>query len=615
MSRQLSTQAVKRFKGMNAFQTATSLPPEWARECLNVIPSASGGLDKLRLPVDLSAAIPGLGSGPDQFAMYESSFVKQVLAFYGTDIYKFELDGFASSLLDSDPLNLGSTAWSLIVSNNLAFGVNGARTLKWNGTAIQNWGIAKPSAAPAIAPVVAGTLTLATGRKYRVAFVDGVSGHIGTASDASASTGALINNKVPVSAAAATDTQVTAYNWYATRDGGEDYYFHSQTATPNLDDELPDDALNSALRAPLINDPPPVGKFLQLWQGRVFIFNLEDDRQAIAYSGYERILSGRPEQSFPPSNRLRLATGADEIAGGGVIPAGIVAFDKTSKMFMFKGSPSDITNTAPVPISAFLQELPWAIGCASHFTIKSTAYGLAWLSPDRRIQLFDGTNKPICISNGVEPILRRMTQGTEYNCRAEYFSYVDRDWYVLVMAVDGSYQLNHMLMIDMDEDSDRNVGAFQFHFDDGVDSIGVVELFSTEQKLVIGQKGLLKELKVLSTTTNGINEARTTTSGRIGAYWKGGYFGGETPQLMKTMRYARFITDNQGFRVKRYLIDDINSKITAPEIMDFEPLADDGVIVTNKKAKRESYEIRFPDDDVDCSVLEMTHSFIPASER
>ncbi len=43
--------------------------------------------------------------------------------------------------------------------------------------------------------------------------------------------------------------------------------------------------------------------------------------QGIFYTGYNRILVGRPEESIPPGNRLLLETGADEISGGGVIAA------------------------------------------------------------------------------------------------------------------------------------------------------------------------------------------------------------------------------------------------------------------------------------------------------
>lgn len=613
MSRGLVTDTIQRFKGIDQKTVATATRPEFALDCVNVFPSSSGGLEKARLPVNLSAAIGG--TGPDSFAQYENSLVKQVLAFFGADIYKYDLDSFVSTLLDSNALNTG--VWSVVVSNSLALCVNGQRALKWNGTAIQNWGIQKAGVVT-LGAKSGGAITLLTGRKYRVAYKDPVTGHVGTASNVSASTGVMAAQQqaLTLPAPATADSQITAARLYATLDGGDDYFFHSEVNGPfpiALTDNTVDTGLTQAERAPLINDMPPVGKYLTLWGTRTFIFNITGDTQGIAYTGFNRILVGRPEQSCPPSNRLRLATGADQISGGGVITAGVVAFDRSNKMFMFRGQPEDITNTAPVEFTLFLQQLPWDIGCASHFTICNSDRGLVWLTPDREVCAFDGIGKPMTISGGVEPIMRRITSGTESNARAVYWHYVDRDWYVLALAVDNSYALNMLLIFDLDDNPDTNCGVFPLDLG-SFQSLSVLEMADGSQKLVVGQAGVLKEIKTISTATNGVNRARTTTAGTLGAFWRSGYFGNPKPQMMKFMRWLRCITDNIGFQIKRYLVDDDNFTVESPRVIEHDEL-DGSKMSTNAKAKRMSIEIKFPDTDVDCTVLELQNVYVPTGER
>src|SRR5213075_2063926 len=88
-------------------------------------------------------------------------------------------------------------------------------------------------------------------------------------------------------------------------------------------------------------------------------------------------------------------------------------------------------------------------------------------------------------------------------------------------------------------------------------------------KLVVGAGGLFYELKVRSTTTNGVNLAKTSTTATLGAWWRSGYFGNEKPTWVKLMRWARLVADNTGFKVKRFLVDDEAYLITAPKIIEF----------------------------------------------
>ncbi len=606
---------IRQFKGLTQNLALTAGDPGYAVDCVNVIPS-TGGLAKLRYPVTLSEAIAGIGSGPDQFGMYETESAKYVLGFFGEDIYLYTLDGFGSALIGTNALYNGIVPWNVIESNSNAFIQNGSSNpLKVVDGVLAFWGIQQGSI-PTIG-VPAGTgITLTIGRKYRLAYKDD-DGAVGTASAGSASTGAIANQTIPVTLPAPTflDGRITKGRLYATLDGGNDYFFHSEVtaAFPTIVNDATADAdLDQSERAPLINDQPPKAKFMCQWGSRIFFFNLVDeDSHWIAYTGYNRIFVGRPEETCPPGNRIKLETGADEIAGGGVIPQGVIAFDKSNKMFMFRGQPEDITVTAPVEFTLFMQQLPYDIGCISHYTIRSTVRGLVWLGVCLGIYIFDGSSPPEDVSEGAEPILRTINTAAAGNSRAVYWQYRGRDWYILAVPTGTETQLNKILIVDLDKNEQKNFGIIVL--DVGTfGSINIVEMVDGTQKLVIGQDGLLKEIKVTSTTSSGIETDITTTTATLGAYWRNNPIGNEAPQQEKFFRWGRVAADNSGIRVKRYLY---KNQIASPEPIEFVDAGAEGKVITNRKGRRMAYELRFADSDTSQNILELVDVYIPVAER
>jgi hypothetical protein len=628
------TETVKKFRGMNQSKSGVSLSPEWALSCVNVIPdTASGALMKLRIPVALSEAIAGLGSGPSQFAMYENSLTgtKQIVAFFGPDVYVFDLDAFTPTIIDSNADYDGPTPMSSAVANNELFFQNGVTVpLKFSAAGLQFWGIQKGKVPTLGAPFGTG-ITLATGRMYRAAYKNSVNGAVGTASDPSASTGPIADQSIPVTIPAPdTDGQIDSARLYATLDGGSDYFFHSEVTGPFpilVNDDIPDAGLDQSERAPLINDPPPYAKYLVKWGARIFGANITRESivngsgpnpQGIFYTGYNRILVGRPEEAVPPGNRLLLETGADAISGLGIIAAGVIAFDKTNKMFMFRGQPEDIVTNAPVEFTLYLQQLPWDIGCSGHFTIQSTPYGLVWRTPDRQVRLFNGTDEPDIISSGIEPIMKRITANTETNERSAYWSLNERNWYVLACAVDGTTQpdLNMILVFDMEPSDADNVGIFAFDLSPigPFQSIGVIEMVTGDQKLMIGQGGLFKELTVASKLINGITQDPTFTTGVLPGNWRSAYFGNENQTQSKFMQFSIVSADASGFSVKRYLVNDLDSTMAQPEILEVEPIEGPSIF-TGRETKRMSVELQFPPQDRDCAVQLLANSYTPGAER
>jgi hypothetical protein len=98
------------------------------------------------------------------------------------------------------------------------------------------------------------------------------------------------------------------------------------------------------------------------------------------------------------------------------------------------------------------------------------------------------------------------------------------------------------------------------------------------------------------------------------AYWSGGYFGIDSPQMVKMMRSAQLLTDQTGFRVKCRLVDHDRMTVRKPGIVEFRK-HDNALLSVNRKARLISYEIQFPEDDCEANILELSSSHFPIAER
>jgi hypothetical protein len=410
-------------------------------------------------------------------------------------------------------------------------------------------------------------------------------------------------------------------------DGGQDFYFNQQItitplAQPVFQDTASDGDLDVSRVAPLINNPPPNAKYLAKYQGRTILMNLEDDEMGAVYSGYEAILEGRPEESFPVNNRFHFALGADALRGGGPTANGFVFFgrsnrDKTDCMYIVRGQLQDVTVDAPVQFSTFLQPLPWAIGCFSAYTIAATPQGLVWLASDKTIQIYDGEKPPQPLSSNISPLLRLITPGTEANCRATFFNWLEREWYVLTVAINGNQSANQIIIVDLDPNPNTNAGIFRS--DISADEVGVIENSSGQSQLIIAAQGILKQFLVNSDTWYGYSDPVTTNSDQtatLNAYWRSGPFGYDDPGLVKMHRWATVATNpNQaGFFVQPRLIGEDNN-FQFPELLPMEELDTDGRFPVNAKGRAIQYEVQFPRLDRSANLVYIESNYIPLARR
>lgn len=617
MSRGLQPTVVRKFRGLNVWTSLAAVTPDQATALLNVIPSSDGTVGKLRIPTVLGSA--GHSDQPCRFKQYANSAgTRQVIAQQDLGIFAYDT-AWAITIVDVDSLN--HALYDFIEANNLFFGTNGVKSFKWDGVTHSKWGIDAPATAPALGTVSGGSLTFVNGgRTYIVSYGNSITGHVSNGSPVSASTGNLLNQEQEVDCIAPTDQQVDIAYLFSTVDGGGTYYFNQSVAVVPLTafsftDNTPDANLNFAVVAPTINNPPPLGLYLANFQGRVIIMNLDDDPQGAAYSGYEWILLGRPEESYPPSNRLRLAIGADDMRGGGGVANGFVFFSRSDQMFFLRGTLQDITTVAPVQITTFLQQLPWQQGCFSHFSIQSTPQGLVWLGSDKTIQIFDGTNEPKCLSISISPILRTITAGTEDNARSAYFNFLERMWYCLAVSVNGSFLNNQIIVIDLDPNPDTNCGIFLS--DLRADDMCAVDDADGMRQLVIDALGVMYKFLALSDAVGGVSNPITSTSGILPGYWQSGPFGNEDSNVIKMFRWVNVVTDQSNFKVQTFMIGEDNN-FRYPTLLPPggpAPLPASGKVPVNTVGRRAMYLIQFPQEDVSANLLELTNQCIPVAQR
>jgi hypothetical protein len=500
------------------------------------------------------------------------------------------------------------------------------------------------AAAPSNAIENAGTITpgapnLLTGWSYGYAYKNSVTGHMSNISPTTPifkPTGTIGQQ---LTAIAPTDTQVDTLVWFRDLDGGGDYFrlVEVNLATgaltlPNSgvnvasvasagkfiilnDYDTTDGSLDQTIRGPHINNPPPQGTYTALAQGRIFVAGLVGAGADVVYSGYEQIVVGRPEESFPPNNRLHISAGAEAIAGLGPLHQGMVMYSNTGRMWMLRGAIEDITLNAPVAFSDVFEELPWTLGCLSHYTIAQTPYGLVWLAGDKTVQFWDGRSQPLDISAAVYPLLRNITPGTELLANGTYFNWLERDWYALTCATNGSLTPNTIIFWALDSQS-QNIEVFVSNLT--TNWLGVVSTSKLQRKLLMANAGRIAELPVRAVDANGLVNDFVTyppTNGNLPAYWRSGYFGNDSPEQSKLFRWTRLIPDRgaASYEIQSRYVDDTNT-IDAPRIAG--PVAANPQRTPlNQRGFRASIEIDFPQKDVSCNVLELQLSFIGTSQR
>jgi hypothetical protein len=580
------------------------------------------------------SVVPGVG--PTYFTDYQTADgTRQVVAVRGGVIMKLQWPNLTpDTILDTGPNGLGP--WEMKEANDLLYLMS--RTggaYRWDGSKLDDWGIAAPYPPPILSVNSAGS---GISQQQRVSVVvtwsDDTAGesHEGPASTPSTVTGVVATPRYTTTIAASTNPRHMTANFYFTMDGGGDYFYYGSVGNPgsgtitliitSLASLLA--ALDQSRRVSFISLPPPLGKYLVVHEGRFLILNLLDDPHAGVWSGFEliEVPGASPQESFPPNNRMELKTGADDIRGGGSTPAGVLIFSKSNEAFSLRGTLEDFSFTRPVNFSEQLKQLNWGIGMASHYTGQSTTQGFIWWASDHSIQITDGESPPVELSHNISPLLRRSTIGAEENARAELFSYLERDWYALCIPIDGATYPNYIIVLDASNAADPDNKGLTI-WGVAAEDIGVVEDPDGKKRLLISRDGEILEIKALSEAIQGATDDlyKTNTSDELEAFWDGGYLGNDSPFTIKMFRGGKIVCDasdarDAGYKITAKVVDDETNDIMHPKIMQLPLDGERGNrFGVNWTARRCGLRIDFPKQDKTANVQELSLGYIPVAER
>lgn len=469
-----------------------------------------------------------------------------------------------------------------------------------------------PNAGPFARAVFAPGITAAVGYQYRFSAGFTTTAHWSTASALSLATGPLNVQSPVLLFPKQQDPQVNQFAAFRNLDGGGDWYLEDTTpaiaAGPFAGygvyvDTISDDVLESSAQTPPYdNGVAPKARYLCASLDRNLACGIDDDPNSLAYSGYDSINFGRPQESWPIFNRIKIGEGETIPNGIGLTRYGAVIFTSNSNLYIVRGSLSDVTVSAPTPPTFFVQHLPFAIGCYSHFSIQPTSSGLIFLDDALRLMLFDGYYEPQPIAPALASVLQRITPGFPDVPASVFLKTDDRQWYILSIPVDGSTQNNLTIIVDRTVDEERVSGFWltTLSLDDAVLVLNpdrTRSLICAESQRVDGSyaplAGWVTSLPLLFSS----NDDPATLIPN--ASWRSGYFGIKDEDgldefaFIKLFRYVQLATSLAPVACNVYIVDDDGYTFDAPLIVPVD-IADGLRGGVNWKGRAASVELIFP---------------------
>lgn len=287
-------------------------------------------------------------------------------------------------------------------ANNLLFVVNGTDKVKYNGTAVQDFGIAAPSA-PTVASGGVGGMT----GTYEVAltYYNSATGQESSRSPVSSIT--LASEDLRVTIPNAADTQVDFVRIHIRKTTLSAFLFRVVAGTGinstyqawadnygNVDLDLSDDDLNDLIILSPDedeNDPPPTGvKFLCWHLSRMFAA----DSSTVYYSKV-----GLPE-SFDPEFTELVNPDDGQVITGLHSAGGILLVFKSRGIYGIFGDD---------PNSWYVRQLDADTGCTSHRSILTIEGATYWWSIRGPMRLQDSTDGVINVPEAIGQILLEPT--------------------------------------------------------------------------------------------------------------------------------------------------------------------------------------------------------------
>ena len=280
--------------------------------------------------------------------------------------------------IDATGLTAGTLYPDFAVANDLLFIVNGTDRKKYNGTAVTNFGITRPTVgtmggAAGVAGSPNGTYEL------RVTYANSGTGHESSASATASATVVVVSQKIDVTnIPVSSDTQVDTRYIYVRNTSTMTQFYRAGTISDNtttsLTLEFADATITTAAPGTSENDRPPSGvKYLALYQGRLFAAS----DSALYYSAVDE-----------PESFDALAIEYVNQSDGQKI-TGICAVQDT--LLIFKEGSVYTLNGAD-PTTWEIDRLSDDYGCGSHRTIKTVGDSVYWFGRQGIVRYTPGGN-------------------------------------------------------------------------------------------------------------------------------------------------------------------------------------------------------------------------------
>lgn len=204
------------------------------------------------------------------------------------------------------------------------------------------------------------------------------------------------------------------------------------------------------------NVPPPIGAFLNEYQGRLCVFGVSGSPQSFFYSNQESTQVGLVQESFAPLNQVTLPIANGQINGMLEFPGSMIIWSDKQDMFRLTGLLTDNTvtgvaaGTAASQQGAQIARLPYALGCASPFACEITPLGGIWLTSNSEVWLFTDRYAPRNIGRPVQNILNSILPANLSLARMKYYHNNTRNWLALSVAANQASTNNTVLILDLD---------------------------------------------------------------------------------------------------------------------------------------------------------------------
>jgi len=273
-----------------------------------------------------------------------------------------------------------------------------------------------------------------------------------------------IGNTVTNSRFQILDPQSTHIRLYATGDGGSVYLLIARNAifplsgnsisvagfrfTDTANSEPPNAPFSSEITQ-IFNVPPPIGQFVDQYQGRPIVYGVAAAPQTFFYGNIENTVVGQPPESFGTLNTVTMPMENGKMFGTANLPTGFIIWSNRQDMFKLTGLLTDNSVANQFQLGATIQRLPYKIGCASPYATAVTPLGAIWLSSDREVWLFTDHYAPKNVGKPVQDILNRINGSRLAFAKMTYYKRGDRSWLTLAVALDSSAFNNKLLVLTL----------------------------------------------------------------------------------------------------------------------------------------------------------------------